>query len=285
MKSVKIISACLALILLAGSLTACSKKPDVVDADATTAAVETLSAETTAENVEQTDAVAAETTEAVEETTEVEDKIPETKEEILALYNDAANNVKPNAKSITQNYALNTQTSDATISNKMLQGIANKLINANMGYDKKKNHAVYTSLADKKAHFPVEGEDWGSKLTVDDIASATCTEKNGIYTVVLTLVPDTVPNAKRGTGHAGKGLSTVTKDSIVEGAGSAGMAVIEESSIKLTYKNCKIKVTIDKETGNILTGNYYQDWTLSLTALGIDVSVSFGIEDDYTVNW
>lgn len=220
-----------------------------------------------------------------EETTEGASSKPETKEEVIAYYNENANRIKSEAKEIMQNYALNTQTRDAVISNKMLSGIANKLISANMGYDKKAQGRVLASAADKSEYFPVKGQTWTSKLTVSDVVNATCTENGDYYDIVITLIPDTTPNIKLGQGHAGKAISIVTKDSIVEGAGTLGMSVIEEESINLTYKDCKITVKVEKETGNIIAANYYQDWTLSLTAIGIDVTVAFGIEDDYTISW
>ena len=78
---------------------------------------------------------------------------------------------------------------------------------------------------------------------------------------------DTTPNLKIGSGHAGKGISIVTKDEIVKGAGSLGMSVIEEPSIKVTYKNCKIVATIDKETGKLLTGHLGAEiWSLDMEA-------------------
>ncbi len=297
----RILAGCLAVVITLGCFAACGKRSEP---EATTAAepetvIETESAamieETdvpTSETVEvseatteaETSAPTEETTEKAEETTE-EDKTPQSKAEIVALYNDSVNRVKTESKAIVSNYTLNTQTQDAEISNKMLQGIANKLISANMGYDKKKANVKYVTPTQIIDAFPVRGQKWSSHLTADDVTKATCTEKDGIYTVTLYLKPDTTPNIKADQGHAGKAFSVITKESIVEGAGSLGMSVIEEDTIKLTFKDCRITARIDKETGRVLDANYYMDWTLALTALGIDVAVSFGSEDDYSVIW
>ena len=304
-KTIRLLALILSVCIACGALTACGKKPDAepettaaptefisealsvaetTEAAETTAAPEETQTETQTQPVTEPQTEAAEVTEAA--TTEAaEEKIPQTKEEILALYNEAANRIKPESKAIVSNYTLNTQASDAVISNKMLQGIANKLISANMGYDKKNANVTYTSEADKREKFPVRGENWTSHLTASDLTKATCTEKDGVYTVTLYLVADTTPNIKAGQGHAGKGCSIITKESIVEGAGSLGMSVIEEDSIKLTFKDCRITAKIDKATGHVTAANYYIDWTLALTALGIDVAVSFGAEDDYTIKW
>ena len=296
-KFTRMLALCLALILALGCFASCGKKAEaptsteeatvnVTEAEPTS--VEETAAETT-EPVETTEAATEpETTEPVEETTEettTEEKIPQTKSEILALFNDSINRVKPESKTVVNNYTLNTQTSDAEISNKMLQGIANKLISANMGYDKKKDHVTYSTPDEIRNNFPVRGESWSSHLTASDVTKATCTEEDNVYTVTLYLEPDTTPNISADQGHAGKAFSVITKESIVDGAGSLGMSVIDGDTIKLTFKDCRITAKIDKETGHVLGANYYIDWTLALTAIGIDVSVSFGAEDDYSIQW
>lgn len=206
------------------------------------------------------------------------------KAQIVALFNNAANGAKTNAKSIKQNYTKNTQVTSIELKNKMLASVADKLIAANMGEDESKHNKTYTG-GDKAGYFPVAGQSWASKLTEADVKTATVDEKNGTYSVVIKLVDDTQPNLKVGEGHAGKAISLVTKEQIVEGAGSVGMAFIEEESIKVSHSNCTIKVTIDKATGKLKTANYYRDWKLQLTAIGIDVGITFGIEEDYVINW
>ena len=205
------------------------------------------------------------------------------KAQIITLFNNAANNAKKGAKSIHQNYAKNTQVSGIELNNKMLASLADKLIAANMGEDEAKHDKTYTG-GDKAGYFPVAGQQWASKLTEADVKSATVTEKNGVYSVVIKLLDDTQKNPKVGEGHTGKAFSLVTKEQIVEGAGSAGMAVIKEESIKVGHSGGVIKATIDKD-GKLKTANYYRVWKLELTALGIDVGISFGIEEDYNINW
>ncbi len=296
----RILSVILVLILALGCFASCGKPAETQTtleavsespAEPETSAADVTEAETTepAEVTEaptepETEAPAETTTEKAEETIE-QDKTPQTKEEILALYNDSINRVKTESKAIVSNYTLNTQTKDAEISNKMLQGIANKLISANMGYDKKKANVKYATPTEIMNAFPVRGQKWSSQLTPADVTKATCTEKDGVYIVTLYLAPDTTPNIQPGQGHAGKAFSVITKDSIVDGAGSLGMSVIDEDTIKLTFKDSRITARIDKETGHVLDANYYIDWTLALTAMGIDVAVSFGAEDDYSVIW
>lgn len=207
------------------------------------------------------------------------------KSQIVTLFNNSANTAKVSAKSIKQNYTKNTQVTGIELSNKMLANLADKLISANMGEDETKHNKTYTTAGDKNGYFPVAGQTWASKLTDADVKEATVKENGGNYDVVIKLVDDTQANLKVGEGHAGKAISLVTKEQIVEGAGSAGMAVIKEESIKVTHSGCVIKATIDKATGKMKTANYYRVWKLQLTALGIDIGISFGIEEDFVINW
>lgn len=208
-----------------------------------------------------------------------------TKGQIVTLFNNAANTAKASAKSIKQNYTKNTQVTGIELSNKMLASLADKLIAANMGEDETKHNKTYTTAGDKNGYFPVAGQTWASKLTDADVKEATVKENGSNYDVVIKLVDDTQANLKVGEGHAGKAISLVTKEQIVDGAGSAGMAVIKEESIKVTHSGCVIKATIDKATGKMKTANYYRVWKLQLTALGIDIGISFGIEEDFVINW
>lgn len=205
------------------------------------------------------------------------------KAQIVTLFNNAANGAKANAKSIKQNYTKNTQVTGIELKNKTLASWADKLIKANMGEDEKKHDKTYTG-ADKAKFFPVAEQSWSSKLTEADVKEAKITESNGTYTVILNILDDTQANLKVGEGHAGKAFSLVTKEQIVDGAGGA-MAFIDEDSIKVSHSKGVIKVTIDKATGKLKTANYYRVWKLELTALGIDVGISFGIEEDFVINW
>lgn len=206
------------------------------------------------------------------------------KAEITALYTNAANSAKSNAKSITQNVCDIKQTTGIELDNKFLAKLADSLIAANVGEDEKKRGAVYTGQ-DVIDNFPVSGQKWASKLTEQDIKTAEISEKGDVYYLTLRLIDDTQDNLKAGEGHAGKAISLITKEQIVEGAGSAGMAVIAEDSIKVRHSNCIIKAQIDKKTGNLIFADYYREWRLSLTALGIDVALTFGIKETYTINW
>lgn len=204
--------------------------------------------------------------------------------EIINKFNTASNKIKSSSKSIKQNYCENTQVSTPEINNSIIKSAADKLISANMGRDKTKNNVTYSTPADKQAKYPISGQNYTSKLTESDVKSATISTSGNISTITIKLKDDTTPNT--GT-HAKKAFSVVTKEQIVDGAGSFGMKFIKEESIGLSYANGVIKVKIDEKTGNVIAANYYIQWKLSLatTVAGLNVAVSFGLEEDYTINW
>ncbi len=205
-------------------------------------------------------------------------KKPSSTAEIVNLYTKAANEAKISSKSIYQEYLKNSS-AGITLSGilKSIQGLANGLINDNMGIMKDRSGKTYTSNSDRNKFFPVENQSYASKLTTSNVKSATCTESGGKYIITIVLKDDltSVSNA----------MAPVTKQAIVDGAGSAGMAVIKEESIKVTYSNCTIKATIDANSGKLLSLYHKLPWTLKLNALGTDVSLPVTIEQSYNINW
>lgn len=208
--------------------------------------------------------------------------------EILAYFNTAINNVKPNAKQITLNYERNSEAGgiEGNLPSS-LTGMANSLISSNMGdkdLSKLDPGLVNAATADQKnAMFPVENETWSSKLTADDISGATVSEAGGKYTITINVKED-APSADtaHGVGHNGKVFSVIMPTIVTDNAGPAASII---KNVQTGHKDGKIVVTVDKATGNVLTANYYYVWTLSLEALGMKLAIPFGLEKDFTIAW
>lgn len=208
--------------------------------------------------------------------------------DILAYFNTAINKVKPNAKQITLNSEVN-RTAGGISGNLpgSLTSLADSLIADNMGpkdlssLDPGMVNA--TTTEQKNAMFPVENESWSSKLTADDISSATYTEADGKYTITI-LVKEDAPSTDtaHGTGHNGKVFSVIMPSIVTDNAGPAASLI---KDVKTGHKDGKIVVTVDKETGNVETATYDFVWTLSLKALGMEVSIPFGLEKNFTITW
>ena len=208
--------------------------------------------------------------------------------DILAYFNTAINKVKPNAKQITLNSEVNSTAGG--ISGNLpgtLTSMADGLIADNMGPKDLSSldpGLVNATTTDQKnAMFPVENESWSSKLTADDISSATYTEADGKYTITI-LVKEDAPSTDtaHGTGHNGKVFSVIMPSIVTDNAGPAASLI---KDVKTGHKDGKIVVTVDKETGNVETATYYFVWTLSLKALGMEVSIPFGLQKNFTITW
>ena len=208
--------------------------------------------------------------------------------DILAYFNTAINKVKPNAKQITLNSEVN-RTAGGISGNLpgTLTSMADGLIADNMGPKDLSSldpGLVNATTTDQKnAMFPVENESWSSKLTADDISSATYTEADGKYTITI-LVKEDAPSTDtaHGTGQNGKVFSVIMPSIVTDNAGPAASLI---KDVKTGHKDGKIVVTVDKETGNVETATYDFVWTLSLKALGMEVSIPFGLEKNFTITW
>ena len=208
--------------------------------------------------------------------------------DILAYFNTGIKKAKPNAKQITLNSEVNSTAGG--ISGNLpgtLTSMADGLIADNMGPKDLSSldpGLVNATTTDQKnAMFPVENESWSSKLTADDISSATYTEADGKYTITI-LVKEDAPSTDtaHGTGHNGKVFSVIMPSIVTDNAGPAASLI---KDVKTGHKDGKIVVTVDKETGNVETATYYFVWTLSLKALGMEVSIPFGLQKDFTISW
>ncbi len=210
---------------------------------------------------------------------------PSTQAEILNYFNTSVNKVKTSSKGGVKNYEKNSQAGTFTLKGtlKSFSGVINSLVEKNMG-EKKGDTNRKLSKADMKALFPVENENWSSKLTTANISNAALAEKNGKYVITITVKPDAASNnPTHGTGNHGKAFSIVQVSTILENAGP--LKSMLDGNVKIAYRNGKIVATIDPKTGNITHINYYYVWELDVTVAGNNVNAPFGIESDFTINW
>lgn len=210
-------------------------------------------------------------------------KKPETKEEILSYFNTAINKVKPNAKSITYTKDESYQAGSIDLASfGAFESIIDKLIGSFMGPNKEKIGMTLKTTDEKIALYPVEGEKWASKLTMADIKDATCTEKNGIYTITIKLLDDELSeNPANGSGHHPKAFSVVKAGVIKENAGAASALL---TGLKTGYKNGTITCNIDAKTGNVLSSAYDYVWILHVDSFG-GVDAPFGGRQSFDIKW
>lgn len=211
-------------------------------------------------------------------------KKPSTKAEIVDYFNKSVNAVKTSAKTVEQKSVTNYLAGKTTISSgiqsiyKMLGG--DDWLDG-MLRDNSQGAATYTG-ADIKAKFPVEGESYASKLTVNDVTNATCTEKNGVYTIKVTTVADAKSDSiKHGEGHAPKAFNVILPGVVNDNIPSIATSLVGTAS--MNYPSSTATITVDAATGHVLTAEYDLKWTINFDKMGI--VLPFGTKSIYNIKW
>jgi uncharacterized membrane-anchored protein YhcB (DUF1043 family) len=178
--------------------------------------------------------------------TTTQDTTPDTKEEIVAIFNKGANNVKKNATKVVRNYENLHYDEHLSDYPRILNIAYGNLIDSWLV-----NHDTpieYTEDDLIKANFPVKGETWSSKLTASDVADARIIEKDGQYQISLDLVY--CKNPAENTGVCAV-MNSVPLEKIQELVPTAVRCDTE-------YYDCKVECIIDKDSGNLVYIKYTQ---------------------------
>lgn len=215
---------------------------------------------------------------------------PSSKAEIVEYFNTVINDVKPHAKSITRksetNYRNGNITGVPSVVDKLVGGI-DEFVDGQLSKNSK-GSATFTSAADKKANFPVENETWSSKLTVNDVASATCTENNGVYTIVIKTVADKASSTvTHGSGHAAKAFNVVLPSVINDQFSSGVLKTVAKAfkigTAQMEYPSSTVTIKVNAKTNKVTDATYDAKWTIHLP-LGDDMVVlPFGTKSVYSI--
>ncbi len=193
--------------------------------------------------------------------------------EIVELYNKSANNIKPHAKIAIRN-------SQSLVA---LQDIPDNMPFAS-AFSKQFNNVssnkpfVCNNQELIKKHFIINGKNYTSKMTEDIIKSATCTYHKGKYFVEIVIKNDPKGTQK----YSSLCLPVLTPKLIAD---NAKMRIVKEKNIKSTCKDCIIKATIDKKTGNMLSLYYKMPTYVRANILGKIFDFSFYFEQDWSILW
>lgn len=215
---------------------------------------------------------------------------PATKAEIVEYFNKAINGVKPNAKSVTRvsetNYRSGNITGVPSIVDKLVGGI-DSFVDGQLKKNSKGSETFSNSAA-IKANFPVENESWSSKLTANDVASATCTEADGVYTITIKTVADKASsNVSHGSGHAPKVFSVVLP-SVINDQFSGGVLKSVAKTFKIgtaqmEYPSGTVTVKVDAKTSRVINATYDAKWTIHLPLGDGMVVLPFGTKTIYNI--
>lgn len=215
---------------------------------------------------------------------------PATKAEIVAYFNKVINGVKPNAKSVTRvsetNYRSGKITGVPSFVNSLVGGI-DSFVDGQLKKNSKGSETFSNSAA-IKANFPVENESWSSKLTANDVASATCTEAGGVYTITIKTVADKASsNVSHGSGHAPKVFSvvlpSVINDQFSSGVLKSVAKTFKIGTAQMEYPSGTVTVKVDAKTSRVINATYDVKWTIHLPLGDEMVVLPFGTKTIYNI--
>lgn len=206
------------------------------------------------------------------------------KASVVAEFNKAINTVKTNAKEVKQKNVTNYLAASPTIPSAL--GFIYKTLGEDewldgMLQDNSQGEATYTG-ADIKAKFPVEGEDYASKLTEADVSKADRSEANGVVTITIETIPDAKSDSvKHGDGHAPKAFNVILPGIVNDNIPGAAASLVGTATME--YPASTIVVKIDKATGNVISADYDLKWTINFDKLG--AIIPLGTKASYTVTY
>ncbi len=205
-------------------------------------------------------------------TTKAPAKKPETKAEVVNYFNEVMNDAKAKATTIEQLYVTNYLGGTSVIEGAVIKGIYNTLGGDKwldgMLLDNSQNDPVTLKGADIKAKFPVENESWASKLTVDDVESATCTESKGIYTITIKTKADAKTSSiAHGEGHNPKVFNIALPEVINENIPGAAQGIVGSASME--YPSGTIVIQVSATANKVITADYDVHWTINFDKMGV----------------
>ncbi len=195
---------------------------------------------------------------------------PQSKAEIVALFNEGANKIKTSAKKVTRNYEDLQNNPDKLEVPSILKSIGNSLLNRFLVKDE--NPVVYEG-DQITAELPVKGQSFVSKTTEADLVDATCTDDGTSYNVTLKYVSGTDP-----TDGVANAFNLMNPDDVYSNAPMV-------SSFSVDYYDGVIECKIDKATGNVTWIKYTNPMVMSVKAMGVDAKVGMTFIDDYSVEY
>ena len=209
-------------------------------------------------------------------TEEASEAVPQTKEEIVELFNTAANKIKKSATKVVKNYEKRTVNNDKTQIPGALEGFAKETIPKVMGDDTEP--IVWTTREEIVAEYIVPEQNYVSKLKPEWVTSAVCEDKGDTYEITLRLKDHKNPTAGIGVGAV---CDVIETHEVAEKA-----SFVEEFSTQ--YYNCVVKATIDKATGNVIHTNYTTPLVLIMRVNLFGThsgTMGFTFEKDYTITY
>lgn len=200
------------------------------------------------------------------------------KADIIALYNEAANKVKTDAKKVTRNFKNTRYNTSESILPSALEAMANPMIEKYVKDDVEPVH--YMTKEDIIENYPAPKQTYSSKLTASDVDEATCVDNGKEYVITLKLA-----SCKNPTAGVKVGAACHIMDVTSIKASDSSMI----RKFDAIYEGCVIKCRIDKTTNRVTWANFYTPFTIDavinvLFSEVVTVAV-MSYERDYTITY
>lgn len=276
MKTIRrIISAILCVILTASLLLTfgCAG----IETDETTTAPAETSAQVTESAEKPTAELMTENVSETETQTETQAAVPETVEEIVALFNASANRIKTEATKVTKNWEKRIVDEENLVLPKALEGTAKSLISTFLKDDT--DPIIYDTREEIVSEYIVPDKDYVSKLTPDTVLSATCEDKGEQYVITIKLKPEKNP-------VSGKGVGAVCD--VIEAYEVTEKNIVFLEDFSTDYRDCVVIATVDKATGRVVHSNYSAPLILAVKVnlFGThNINVGLNFVKDYTIEY
>ena len=219
-------------------------------------------------------------TDTVTETTVLTAETPATKEEIIALYNQASNRVKNEAKKITRNFKNTRYDTNRSVLPSALESMANPMVEK---YVKDDVEPVdYLTKEEMIENYPAPKQTYSSKLTTADVDEATCVDNGKEYVITLKLASckNPSPGVKVGAACHIMDVNSITSS-------DAAKSMINK--FDAVYSGCVIKCKIDKATNRVTWANFYTpfviDADINVVFSNVIATIYMSYERDYTITY
>lgn len=219
-------------------------------------------------------------TDTVTETTVLTAETPATKEEIIALYNQASNRVKNEAKKIIRNFKNTRYDTNRSVLPSALESMANPMVEK---YVKDDVEPVdYLTKEEMIENYPAPKQTYSSKLTTADVDEATCVDNGKEYVITLKLASckNPSPGVKVGAACHIMDVNSITSS-------NAAKSMINK--FDAVYSGCVIKCKIDKATNRVTWANFYTpfviDADINVAFSNVIATIYMSYERDYTITY
>ncbi len=202
------------------------------------------------------------------------------KEEIIALYNEASNKVKTEASKVTRNFKNTRYDASKSVLPSSLESMANPMMEKYIKDDVEP--VEYLTKEEIIENYPAPKQEYSSVLTAADVDEATCNDNGTEYEITLTLASSFNPSVGSGVGAA---CHIMDVNSITSNEAAASML----KKFDAIYEGCVIKCKIDKDTKRVTWANFYTPLTIdaivNVVFSEVATTVVMSYERDYTITY